>query len=452
MDASIRDTIAKVAQEEGLDPSYALAVAERESDFNPNAGGKGTIRGLFQMTRRARRDAGQSDNASIEDQVRGFARYTKGVQGEMQRVLGRAPTPDETYLGHFIGGPRAARVISGAHAGMAPADLFSRRELADNPQIAKAASAGHLAQSVIADIGKRRAKFGGETSPLYGNDAGLDFSIYGKPTAGGPTDKVASNEADFAQFGQPTDATMSKSETDQSGGKIDFAEFGQPDSPAQRNFERNKAWTKPDAQNFSTDLGNAEPQFRQWVKDKKVPFDPDAKEPQDYDMRGFYRGLQSGDPKAKSAIDPNDGKLHYPDNWKTPYHDTFSNDSQWAAPNAPKWNGKDQLIGPDGAVIFDDRAKKPPGPGSSNERPGKEIDLTQFGIGAQPVSMPVTGSPDAPLDPWGKKRAPKSDTPGPADMLQDLDDEMAVRLNAPDPDDFSFQNTVRSLQPDPQRI
>ena len=71
-----------------------------------------------------------------------------------------------------------------------------------------------------------------------------------------------------------------------------------------------------------------EPAFRKWVKDNKVPFDPDAKGPQDYDMRGFWKALQAGDEKAKSGIDPNDGKLHYPDYWKTPYHETFSAESQ----------------------------------------------------------------------------------------------------------------------------
>lgn len=128
----------------------------------------------------------------------------------------------------------------------------------------------------------------------------------------------------------------------------------------QANYARNKGWTKPDASNFNTDLGNQEPQFRQWVQANKVPFDPSATGPQDYDMRGFWKGLQTGDPNAKSAVDPNDSKLHYPDYWKTPYHQTFSNESQWAAPNAPRWNDQDQLIGQDGKIMFDDRRQLPP--------------------------------------------------------------------------------------------
>lgn len=97
--------------------------------------------------------------------------------------------------------------------------------------------------------------------------------------------------------------------------------------------------------------------FRQWVAHNKVPFDPDSRSPQDYDMRGFYQGLQQGNPKARSAVDPNDSRLHFPDFWKTPSHETFSNESQWAPSNAPAWNEQDQLVSQGGRVLFDDRKK-----------------------------------------------------------------------------------------------
>lgn len=127
----------------------------------------------------------------------------------------------------------------------------------------------------------------------------------------------------------------------------------------QANYGRNQTWTKPGAQNFNTPLTpTEEQQFQQWLATNKVPFDPNQPV-QDYDMRGFWKALMSGDPKAQSAVDPNDKRLHYPDYWKTPYHQTFSNESQWADPKkAPHWNEKDQLVMPDGTVIFDDRAQK----------------------------------------------------------------------------------------------
>lgn len=127
----------------------------------------------------------------------------------------------------------------------------------------------------------------------------------------------------------------------------------------QQNFDRNKAYVKPGATDFQTKLTpDGEAAFRKWVADNKVPFDPDQKGPQDYDMRGFYAALQSGDPDAKSATDQNDGKLHYPDKWKTPYHETFSRQSQYATPDAPDWNDKDQLVDRFGHVLFDDRQEK----------------------------------------------------------------------------------------------
>jgi len=146
----------------------------------------------------------------------------------------------------------------------------------------------------------------------------------------------------------------------QAGGRAEGGEADDDDESArfQANFARNSAWTKPEATDFNTRLGQLEPAFRQWVKNNSIPFDPKARGPQDYDMRGFWKGMRSGDPIAASAIDPNDSRLHYPDYWKTPYHETFSSESQWAAPGAPSWNGQDQLVTPDGQILFDDRAPK----------------------------------------------------------------------------------------------
>lgn len=98
--------------------------------------------------------------------------------------------------------------------------------------------------------------------------------------------------------------------------------------------------------------------FRLWAAHNKVPFDPDATSPQDYDMRGFFQGLMQGDPRATSAVNPNDGKLHFPDTWKTPSHQTFSNESQWAPADAPQWTPQDALA-QGGRVLVDERAKSP---------------------------------------------------------------------------------------------
>lgn len=130
-----------------------------------------------------------------------------------------------------------------------------------------------------------------------------------------------------------------------------------PAPSPQDNYARNAPYLRPGVSNFQTPLAPIEEQlFQSWVKSKNIPFDPSPTA--DYDMRGFYRAMQSGDPRAANAVDPNDGKMHYPDTWKTPYHETFSKESQWAMPSAPGWTDDDKLLAPNGRVVFDDKAAR----------------------------------------------------------------------------------------------
>lgn len=100
--------------------------------------------------------------------------------------------------------------------------------------------------------------------------------------------------------------------------------------------------------------------FRGWVDQNKVPFDVNAQGPTDYDMRGYYRGMTQGNPQARpSSINANDGQMHYPDYYKTPQHQSFSNESQWAGPNAPQWVNDTQLAAPNGRVVFDEANQSP---------------------------------------------------------------------------------------------
>ena len=94
-----------------------------------------------------------------------------------------------------------------------------------------------------------------------------------------------------------------------------------------------------------------EKEFQQWVKENKVPWTDDPKA--DYDMRGFWKGMKSGDPQAQTEMRKFDKRLHFSDKWKTPFHKTFSNESIYAKSNAPHWVG-DRLISADGRVIADE--------------------------------------------------------------------------------------------------
>lgn len=121
-------------------------------------------------------------------------------------------------------------------------------------------------------------------------------------------------------------------------------------------YARNQAYAKPGP--YQTMLmPTQELLFRLWLQQNAVPFDPRATTP-DYDMRGFWKGLMTNDPTAATAVNPNDSMLHYPDYWKTPYHESFSADSQWATPDAPRWNEQSQLVGKDGTVVFDEKARR----------------------------------------------------------------------------------------------
>lgn len=101
---------------------------------------------------------------------------------------------------------------------------------------------------------------------------------------------------------------------------------------------------------YSTILGpQQEQQFQSWVSQNKIPWQDSPAA--DYDMRGFWKAMVSGDPNAKRA-----GNLHFPDTYKTPYHQTFSNQSIYSGPDAPHWEG-DVLKNKAGKIIADERKK-----------------------------------------------------------------------------------------------
>lgn len=128
------------------------------------------------------------------------------------------------------------------------------------------------------------------------------------------------------------------------------------ESSAESNFARNSSYAKAAPNGYLTHLSPAEEtDFQSWVQEKKVPFD--ASTHADYDMRGFWKGMKAGDPHAQTGVNANDGQLHFSDYYKTPYHKSFSAESQWAGKGAPQWNEKDQLVLPGGEVVFDERSK-----------------------------------------------------------------------------------------------
>lgn len=94
-------------------------------------------------------------------------------------------------------------------------------------------------------------------------------------------------------------------------------------------------------------------EFQKWAKENAVPLSGD------YDMRGYYQGLQQGSPHARpTEVNPNDAQLHFPDYYKMPWHETYSAESRGAPVTAPQWNRQDQLVSPEGRILYDEKFNK----------------------------------------------------------------------------------------------
>lgn len=214
--------IVAAAVQNGIDPSWALAVAERESNFDPRARSSETIRGAYQMTAALRNKYGIGDSDDIGEQTAGWGRFFADNKREMAGVLGRDPTDEEGYLGHYVGGTRAARMLRMGPA--TPVDqVFTPQELAVNPNFARAGTVGQLNSSILGDMKARHAKYAEQIPDLSGDADGApdkpDFASFGTPveqpkevmpsaTANQPTamrpasaKSAPADAPDFSQFG-----------------------------------------------------------------------------------------------------------------------------------------------------------------------------------------------------------------------------------------------------------
>ena len=112
----------------------------------------------------------------------------------------------------------------------------------------------------------------------------------------------------------------------------------------QQAYQRNAPYATGGS--YQTSLSpTQEQQFRSWVANRGVPFDPNQPV-QDYDMRGFWKEQ----PKQADAW-----KLgsHFPDTYKTPYDTTFSAESKYATKANPfKWSGNNLIDTSTGQLVF----------------------------------------------------------------------------------------------------
>lgn len=199
---AVHDAIVRAAHENDIDPATALAIADRESsgDVNGRAHGSSAF-GLFQLLKAERNTYGGNSTDPYE-QSTAWARYIKGTKAEMQRGLGRDPSGPELYLGHYFGGTRAARMVSGQIPGQTPvSSIFSPEELVANPNIGRAGTSGALSSSIMSDIARRRGKYAGAGAAPDPDTsgAGADLAKWGVPVGA----EAAASPAPQAPAGDP---------------------------------------------------------------------------------------------------------------------------------------------------------------------------------------------------------------------------------------------------------
>lgn len=112
-------TIARKAQQEGIDPSVALTIAKMESDFSntaqPPIGKDGkrlsSAHGLFQVLDDSWKRLGGGNRNDVDEQIRIGFKHMKEAERYIKKNIGRDLQPHEHYLGHLLGPGGATKVL-----------------------------------------------------------------------------------------------------------------------------------------------------------------------------------------------------------------------------------------------------------------------------------------------------------------------------------------------------
>jgi hypothetical protein len=194
---AVRDAIWRAAIENGTNPAYALAVAERENaKGDPAARNSKSILGIYQMSGKLRHKHGAGDSLDPYEQAAGWNRSLAPLRSEMARVLGRDPSDGEIYLGHHFGSGRAARMLRSDPNGSA-AEWFSHEERRLNPHIDRAGTVGRLNETITSDITQRMKRYGADLP-------------------------------DFSDMGEIVDTPTTKSKAAPMTAALDFSSLGTP--------------------------------------------------------------------------------------------------------------------------------------------------------------------------------------------------------------------------------
>jgi hypothetical protein len=105
--------IASLAEKHGVDPTYAVTIAQIESKMNPAAKNKrSSAGGLFQFINSTWKGFGAGgDRFDPDHATAALSRLTTQNQAQLKSSLGREATPGELYLAHQQGAGGAARLL-----------------------------------------------------------------------------------------------------------------------------------------------------------------------------------------------------------------------------------------------------------------------------------------------------------------------------------------------------
>ena len=107
-------TIARKAQQAGVDPSVALTISHIETggSFSHTAQNpKSSAHGLFQIIGPTWKQQGGGDRNNVDEQIKQGLKHIKNANASMRKSLGREPVAHEQYLGHLLGPGGASAVL-----------------------------------------------------------------------------------------------------------------------------------------------------------------------------------------------------------------------------------------------------------------------------------------------------------------------------------------------------
>lgn len=175
-------SIARKAQQEGVNPSVALTISHIETGGRFNHTAKNptsSAHGLFQILDKTWKGQGGGDRYSIDEQIKQGLKHIKNANASMRKSLGREPIEHEQYLGHLLGPGGAAAVLK-ADPNAKLIDVVRKYDSKNANDIVN--NNGMSGLTVGQAIGKWRNKWNSLSSRYGGNGTstamGMDGSSY----------------------------------------------------------------------------------------------------------------------------------------------------------------------------------------------------------------------------------------------------------------------------------